>query len=135
MKQLEQLRARLVDRDHDDFVVGHRSNNLDHVLGIFGGQTRRRLVEKINVRHPDHIEADVESLALATAQRLLDRSADDRIATFAQSKFDQFRFQSTHAIAPGKMRRTNRSRELEILTDRQMFIERVFLRNVADVFF
>src|SRR6266404_7448207 len=33
------------------------------------------------------------------------------------------------------MRRTNRGRELQILADGQMLVERVFLRNVADVFF
>ena len=33
------------------------------------------------------------------------------------------------------MRRANRGRELQILADGQVLIERVFLRNVADVFF
>ena len=33
------------------------------------------------------------------------------------------------------MGRTNRGCELQILTDRQMLVERVLLRNVADVFF
>jgi len=35
MKHLEKLRARLVNSDDDDFVVRHRTNNFDDVLGIF----------------------------------------------------------------------------------------------------
>ena len=73
MKHLEKFRARLVNGDDDDFVVRHRANDLDDVLGIFRAQPRGRLVEKINVRRTDHVEADVEPLSLAAAQRFLDR--------------------------------------------------------------
>src|SRR5437868_11846009 len=72
VKHLEKFRARLMDRDHDDLVVGHAPNDLDHVLGVFRRQTGSWLIEKINVRHPDHIEPDVEPFALAAAQRLFD---------------------------------------------------------------
>ena len=134
VKQLKQFRARLVNCDDDDFVVRHRANDLDDVLRVFRRKAGSRLVEQINVRHPDHIETNVESFALATAQRLLDRGADHGIAAFAESELDQFRFQSAHSIAPGQMRRTNRSRKLQILADGQMLVERVLLRNVTDVF-
>ena len=38
VKHLEQLRARLVNRDDDDFVVRHAANDLDDVLGVFRGE-------------------------------------------------------------------------------------------------
>ena len=39
VKHLEDLRARLVNRDEDDFVVRHPANDLDHVLGVFRRKT------------------------------------------------------------------------------------------------
>ncbi len=92
-----------------------------------------RLVEKINVGRTDHIETDVESLALAAAERFFHRAADDAVAPFAQSKLDEFAFEPAHAIASRKMRRTNRGRELQVLANGQVLVERVFLRNVTDV--
>src|SRR5262249_42790167 len=60
--------------------------------------------------------------------------ADDRVAPLAQSKLDQFRFQPSHPVSPGKMRRTNRGSELQIFTNSQLFVEGVFLRDVTNVF-
>ena len=100
MKQLEQFGARLVNGDDDDFVVRHRANDLDHVLGIFRRKSRSWLVEQINVRHSNHVEPDVEPFPFAAAQRFLDRGPDNGVAAFAQSELDQFGFQSPHSVAP-----------------------------------
>ena len=113
VKHLEKFRARLVDRDDDDLVVRHAANDFDDVLGILRGKAGSRFVEKVNIRHADHIETDVEPFALAAAQRLLHRAAHDRVPALAQAKFDQLRFQTPHPVAPRKMRRTNRGRELQ----------------------
>ncbi len=71
--------------------------------------------------------------ALAAAQGLLRRGADHGVAAFAQSELDQLRFQPSHAIPARQVRRTNRRRELQVFADGQVLIERVFLRDVADV--
>src|SRR5215510_3399554 len=83
VEHLENFRARLVNRDDDDFVVRHAPNNFDYVLGVFGRKTGGWFVKKINVRHPDHIETDVEPFPLAAAQGFFLGTADDRIAAFA----------------------------------------------------
>src|SRR5436189_4268612 len=67
LKHLEDLRARLVDGNDDDFVVRHAPNDFDYVLGIFRRETGSWFVKQINVRHSDHIEPDVEPFSLATA--------------------------------------------------------------------
>src|ERR1039458_9476552 len=89
VKHLEQFRARLMDRDDDDLVVRHATNDLDHVLGVFRRKAGSRFVEKVNVRHADHVEADVEPFALPAAQRLLYRTTDHSVATLAQAKSEE----------------------------------------------
>src|SRR5262249_35290519 len=49
LKHLEDLRARLVNGNDNDFVVCHASNDLDHVLGIFRRETGSWFVKQINV--------------------------------------------------------------------------------------
>src|SRR5205807_228705 len=114
VKHLEKFGARLVNRDDDDLVVRHAANDLDDVLGVFRGEAGSWLIEEVNVRHTDHVEADVEAFAFAAAQRLLHRAAYDRVPTLAQAEFNQFRIQAAHAVASREMRRTHRRRELQI---------------------
>ena len=109
------------------------ANDFHDVLGVFRGEPGGRFVEKINVRHPDHIETDVESFSLAAAERFLLRAADHCVASFAQAELDQFCLQTPGAIAPRQVRRANRRRKLQIFADGQMFVERVLLRHVTDV--
>src|SRR5260370_6951476 len=71
VKHLKEFRAGLVNGDNDDLVVRHTANDLDHVFGVFRGEAGSRFVEKINVRHSDHIEPDVETFALPPPQYLL----------------------------------------------------------------
>ena len=66
-------------------------------------------------------------------ERFLDRAADDAVAPFAQAELDQFAFEPPRAIASRKMRGADRGREMQIFADRQVLIERVVLRDVADV--
>ena len=68
VKHLKEFRARLMNRDNDDFVVCQASNDFHDMLGILRGKAGSRFVEQINVRHPDHIEPDVETFPLATAK-------------------------------------------------------------------
>src|SRR6187399_1005866 len=72
MKHLKYLRARLMNRNNDDFVVRQCSNDFDHVLGILRRKSRSRFIKQINVRGPNHIEADVQTLAFPATQRLFD---------------------------------------------------------------
>src|SRR5215510_7659401 len=67
LEHLENFRARLVNRNDDDLVVRHAPDDFDDVLGIFRRETGSWLVKQINVRHSDHIEADVKPFSLATA--------------------------------------------------------------------
>src|SRR5438045_3884323 len=60
LKHLENLRARLVNGNYDDFVVCHAPNDFDYVLRILRGETGSWFVKQINVRHSDHIEPDIE---------------------------------------------------------------------------
>ena len=71
VKHLEEFGARLVNGDNDDLVVRHSADDLHDVLGVLRGEAGSRFIEKINVRHADHIEPDVEAFALAAAQRFL----------------------------------------------------------------
>ncbi len=133
VKHLENFRARLVNGDDDDLVVRHPADDLDDVLGVLRGEPGSRLVEEVNVGHADHIEADVEAFALAAAERLLLRAADDCVAAFAEAELDQLCLQAPGAIAPREVRGANRGGKLQVLPDGQMFVERVVLRNVTDV--
>ena len=99
MKHLEKFRARLVNGDDDDLVVRHRPNDLEDVFGIFRAEARGRLVEKINVRRTDHVEADIESFAFTTAQHFPDRGPHDGIAPLAQTELDQLSFQAARPVA------------------------------------
>ena len=92
-----------------------------------------RLVEEINVGRADHIEADVEAFSLAAAERLFHRAADDAVAPLAQAELDQFAFEAPRPVASREVRGANRGGELQILPDRQVFIEGVVLRDVTDV--
>ena len=67
MEHLENFRTRLVNGDDDDLVVRHPTDDLHHMLRVLRGQTGSRLIEKIHVRHADHIEPNVEAFALAAA--------------------------------------------------------------------
>ena len=133
VKHLENFRARLVDGDDDDLVVRHPADDLDDVLGILRGQAGGRLVEEVNVGRADHVEADVEAFSFAAAERFLDRAADDAVAPFAQAELDQFAFEAPRAVAPREMRRTDGGGELQVFADREVLVERVVLRDVADV--
>src|SRR5439155_11941471 len=133
MEHLKKLRARLMDRNDDDFVVRHAPNNLDHVLGIFRGESGGRLVEKINVRHTNHVETDIKAFAFATAQCLPQGAAHHRIAALTQPELEKFAFQSSHPVATRQMRRANRRRELQVLADGQLFVKGILLGNVTDV--
>ena len=83
LKHLENFRARLVDRHDHDFVVRHAPNDFDHMLGVFGRETGGWFVKQINIRHPNHIETDVEPFPLAATEGLFLGTADHRIAAFA----------------------------------------------------
>ena len=72
-EHLEKLRGRLVDGDEDDLVVRHRADDLDDVLAVLRAEAACRFVEKENVRAGDHVQADVQPLALAAGERLFHR--------------------------------------------------------------
>ena len=63
-------------------------------------------------RRADHIEADVEPFALAAAERLFHRAADDAVAPLVQAELDELAFDAAGAVAPGKMRRADGRGEL-----------------------
>ena len=122
-----------MNSDNDDLVVCHAANDLDHVFRVFRGEAGRRFIEKINVRHADHIETDIKAFALAAAQCLLVRAAHDGVPAFAQTELDQFGVQPPRAIPAREVRRTNRRCKLKVFADREMFVERVLLWHVTDV--
>ena len=67
MEHLEDFGARLVNADNNDLVVRHSADDLHDMLGVLRGEAGSRLIEKVNVRHAYHIEANVEAFTLATA--------------------------------------------------------------------
>src|SRR4029079_10950758 len=131
-KHLKQFRGRLMDGDQDDLVVRHRTDDLDDMFAVLRAEAARRLVEQKNVRRTDHIEPHVQPLPFPAGEPLFHRAADDRIAPFTQSEFDQLSFDSSGAIATRKVRRTDGGGKLEILFDGEMIIEGVVLRNIGD---
>ena len=122
-----------MDRDQDDLVVGHAPDDFDDMLGILGGETAGRLVEEIDIGRADHIEADVQTLAFASAEHLLAASPHDLLATFVQTEFGKFTIDTALTFASREMRGADGRGEAEILLDRQLFIEGVVLRDVGDV--
>ena len=84
LEHLEDLGGRLMDRDEHDLVVGHASDDLDDVLGILGGKAARRLIEEVDVGSADHIEADIQPLALASAEHLALGATDHLAAAFVE---------------------------------------------------
>ena len=66
-----------MDRDDDDFVVRHRADDLDDVLGVLRGKAGGWLVKEVNVGRADHVEPDVEPFPFAAAERFFHRAADD----------------------------------------------------------
>ena len=86
LEHLEDLRGGLVDRHEDDLVVGHAADDLDDVLGILGREAAGRLVEEVDVGRADHVQADVETLALAPAEHLPLGSPDDLLAALVEAQ-------------------------------------------------
>ena len=133
MKHLEEFGARLVNGNNYDLVVRHSADDLQDMLGVLRGEAGSGLIEKIDVGHADHIEANVEAFALAAAQRFALRAAHHCVPAFAEAELDQLCLQTPGAIASRQVRGANRRRKLEVLADGEMFVERVLLRHVTDV--
>ena len=133
VEHLEDLRGRLVDRDEDDLVVRHAPDDLDDMLRVLGGETTRRLVKEVDVGSADHVEADVEALALAAAEDLAVRSPDDLAAALVEPQLGQLAVDAALAFAAGEVGGADRGREAQVLLDGELFVEGVVLRDVGDV--
>ena len=72
VEHLEDFRSRRVNGDENNFVVRKTLDDLDYVLGIFGGEPGRWFIEEINIRRAEHIQTDVQPLAFAAAQIFFD---------------------------------------------------------------
>ena len=123
-----------MDRDEHDLVVRHPSDDLDDMLGILRRKAARGFVEQIDVRRADHVQADVQPLSLAAGKRLLVRRSNHEVAALVQAKFSKFAVDAAQSFAAGKMRRAEGRGEVQIFLDGEVFVERVVLRNVGDVF-
>jgi hypothetical protein len=97
VEHLEQARTGLMDGGDDDLVAREAADDLQHMLAVLRGQARGRFIEQIHVRDADHVEAGVEPLALAAAEKLLLRRAGETLAQIGQAEFRQLRI---HALAP-----------------------------------
>ena len=133
VEHLENFRTRLVDGDHDDFVVGHGMDDFHDMLGVFRGQARGRFVEEIDVGRADHIESDIEPLALAAAEGFPLRGPDHAVAAFVQAQFGQFPVDAPVPLAAREVGRADGRGKLEVFPDGQVFVECVELRDVGDV--
>ena len=112
VKHLEELRARLVDRDDHDLVVRHRADDLDDVLGILRGEAGGRFVEKVNVRDPiisrpmlSRLRSPPLSVFFTGLPTMLSRRS-------LRPSSISFALHPPGAIAPRKMRRADGRREL-----------------------
>ena len=123
-----------MDRYEHDLVVRHVPDDLHDVLGVLRAEAARRLVKKVNVGRADHIEADIQPLALAAAQDFLGGRADDGTPALIQPKLGEFSINAADALAPTQMRSADGGGEVEVFLDRQVLIERVVLRDVGDIF-
>ena len=133
MEHLEDFGARLVNADNNDLVVRHSADDLQDMLGVLRGEAGSGLIEKINIGHADHIEANVEAFALAAAQRFALRAAHHCVPAFAEAELDQLCLQTPGAIASRQVRRADLRRKLQILADGEMLVEGVLLRHVTDI--
>ena len=122
-----------MDRHEHDLVVAHALDDLDDVLAVLAAQPAGGFVEQVDVGPADHVQPDVEPLALAAAERLLHRAADDGVAALVEAEFDELAVDAPGAFAAGEVRRTQRRREGQVFLDGQLFVEGVVLRDVGDV--
>ncbi len=133
VEQLEQLRARLV-RDDEENAAVQRSifQHFDHVERVARGESRGRFVEQEDFVVAQQLESDVQPLALAAAQRLVERPAGAHVATLAQADFAQRL--AHHRLDP--VRRLGRHAQprgvFEVLADRQVLEKQIVLRHEAD---
>ena len=123
-----------MDRYEHDLVVRHVPDDLHDVLGVLRAEATRRLVKKVNVGRADHIQADIQPLALAAAQDFLGGRADDGTPAFIEPKLGKFPIDAADALAPTQMRSADGGGEVEVFLDRQVLIERIVLRDVGDIF-
>ena len=104
------------------------------MLGILRRQPARRLVEEIDIRGADHVQTDVQPLSLATGKGLFVRLPDDVVASLVETKLRQLAIDAAQAIPAGKVRRAKGRGEVQIFLDGEVFVERVMLGDVSDVF-
>ena len=133
VEHLEDPRGGLVDRHEHDLVVRHVADDLHDVLGILGAEPARGLVEKVDVGRADHVESDVQPLALAAAENLAVRGADDRVAALVEPEFGELAVDPSHALPLAEVRGPDGGGEVQVLLDREVLVERVVLRDVGDI--
>ena len=104
------------------------------MLGILRGKPARRLVKKENVRRADHVEADVQALALAAAQGLFVGASDDEIPALVEPEFGELAVDPAEAFPAREVGGADRRREVQVFLDREVLVKRVVLGDVGDVF-
>ena len=122
-----------MDRHEDDLVVRHPPDDLDDVLGVLGGEAAGRFVEEVDVGRADHVEADIEALALTAAENLAVGIADDFPAALVEAELGDLAVDASLAFTARKVRRADRRGKLQVFLDRELFVEGVVLRDVGDV--
>ena len=133
MEHLEETRARLVDRDDDDLVVGHAPDDVEHVLGILGGQAGGRFVEKVDIGDADDIHADVEALALAVRHGLAARVAGQAVAPFLQPEFGELGLDPAETLGAGEMGGADGGGGGDVLLDGEQRVEALLVGHEGDV--
>ena len=104
------------------------------MLGILRGKPARRLVEKEDVRRADHVEADVQALALAAAQGLCAGASHHEIPALVEPEFGELAVDPAEAFPPREVGGADRRREIQVFLDREVLVKRVVLGDVGDVF-
>ena len=133
VKELEEAGAGLVDTDDDDLVVRQPTNQLQHVLGILGGQSRGRLIEEVDVGNPDHVQPRVEPLALATGEDFDLVVPGFLVPHFAQPQLGQLGVGPPFPIGIPEIRRPDRGRQIKVFLHREQGLDRFLVGNEGHV--
>ena len=128
---LVDLEAGLVDGGEDGLAgLGQILQQIDDRLGVVGGQAGGGLVEKQHRRVGDELQGDVDALALAAAEGLLFRRADDGVDLVGNAQVVEHFFGAGVDLGVGQVG-AQAGGEVERLADGQLGMDDVVLGHVA----
>ena len=103
------------------------------MFGVLGRQAGGRFVEQEHVGDAGHVEARVETLALATTQRFVLGGASSAVAALAQPELVEAQVGALFSLRVSQVRAADRRGEIDVLLHREERVEGVLVGDVGNV--